>query len=459
MREDLPQTAENDGNEIDATTCSDQIWSAIHCCTPPVKVKCRECGQPMTAKNSKLGNRFFSHVVERPECPSYGETREHREMKRLLASAIRAQGWEAHLEATPMSGDVGVWRADVLAVDPSSGRRVAFEVQLAGMTVATGKLRTDRYSRDGIDTYWVAHKNAWWLWRLPGFRIEHNHSERSPIVTRGVAYFGPHRDVQGAVKAPEFMYWQPPSKDLTLDQLMKAVVEGTLTVHEIDPDDGRRLAGGRTMRGSGERMSLLVSRGSLERASNYQGSTDDVNALVEKPARDQHEEPDPDSAMTTFLEEIPDRRASLVKLLSDGVRAGSYFRGYYQRQARLIPVVLAEVESRCAKGEQVWIGIPPRRIGVSGPISSFRREDDLGWCELNGNLSTSDGALFSVGPDSTHAVPVAIVSPIPMQHRPGASSFWREWGVTLYVETADEEATLALIAGYKPGEIVVVGES
>jgi hypothetical protein len=39
-------------------------------------------------------------------------------------------------------GDVGSWRADVLAVDATTGRRVAFEVQLKVLTIADARSRT-----------------------------------------------------------------------------------------------------------------------------------------------------------------------------------------------------------------------------------------------------------------------------------------------------------------------------
>jgi len=58
-----------------------------------------------------------------------------------------------------------------LGYDPSNGTRVAFEAQLASMTLAEGEERTARYGTDGITTFWVTTGTPPWLWRLPGFRI------------------------------------------------------------------------------------------------------------------------------------------------------------------------------------------------------------------------------------------------------------------------------------------------
>ena len=125
----------------------------------------------MQAKRSKLGLRFFAHDSETVGCPSMGETAAHLNLKSQLAQAARRCGWRAELEAMPKVGDVGGWRADVLATDPLSGTRVAFEVQLAPMTVVEGEERTAKYAADDVATFWVTTSTPWWLWRLPGFRI------------------------------------------------------------------------------------------------------------------------------------------------------------------------------------------------------------------------------------------------------------------------------------------------
>lgn len=82
-----------------------------------------------------------SHDRKVPDCPAAGETPLHRLLKGMLADAMRAAGWGAAVEATPGSGDVGGWRADVLAVDATTRRRAAFEVQCAPLTIADARSR------------------------------------------------------------------------------------------------------------------------------------------------------------------------------------------------------------------------------------------------------------------------------------------------------------------------------
>jgi hypothetical protein len=117
--------------------------------------------------------------------PSAGETPEHRVLKHLLASAARRCGWRALIEAEPFPGDVGSWRADVLAIS-DDGRRHALEAQLAAMTPAEGLERTVRYSIDEIDTTWFTTKDAHWLLKLTGVKVQYVEGAEA-LVTRGVA--------------------------------------------------------------------------------------------------------------------------------------------------------------------------------------------------------------------------------------------------------------------------------
>ena len=66
---------------------------------------------------------------------------------------------------------MGLARTNVLAIDPDSHRRIAFEVQLASMSIADGLERTTRYDRDGIAAVWITTHNSPWLWALAGFRF------------------------------------------------------------------------------------------------------------------------------------------------------------------------------------------------------------------------------------------------------------------------------------------------
>lgn len=89
----MPLTATGpDGHDLDATDCPDSEWAEIHRRRPRVDLHCRGCGAPMHAKVSSAGSRFFAHDALNPICPSLGETPQHRELKRRIASIVRELG-------------------------------------------------------------------------------------------------------------------------------------------------------------------------------------------------------------------------------------------------------------------------------------------------------------------------------------------------------------------------------
>jgi competence protein CoiA len=112
-------------------------WEAIHRARPRAPLTCRECGHGLHAKLSPKGLRFFAHDRAAPTCSLVGETMAHRLLKLQLASAIRDAGWYAELE---VAGEG--WRADVLATSPDGTRRMAWEAQLAQITVDELRERT-----------------------------------------------------------------------------------------------------------------------------------------------------------------------------------------------------------------------------------------------------------------------------------------------------------------------------
>ena len=59
----------------------------------------------------------------------------------------------------------------MLAVDNQSGRRFAFEAQLAGMPIYEGKQRIARYAQDGIQSLWLTTSSASWPPAIPGCRL------------------------------------------------------------------------------------------------------------------------------------------------------------------------------------------------------------------------------------------------------------------------------------------------
>jgi competence protein CoiA len=131
----------------------------------------------MQAKVSKAGLRFFAHDRRTPSCPSSGETPEHRRLKAKVAETIRSLGWTAELEV-PGDG----WRADVLAISGDCQRRVAFEIQLAGMTAGEGMERTRRYLQDGVETVWISLRLPSWFFQIPGVQVEDEHSGELMVI-------------------------------------------------------------------------------------------------------------------------------------------------------------------------------------------------------------------------------------------------------------------------------------
>lgn len=125
-------------------------WEAIHRVRPRAPLTCRECGHGLHAKLSPKGLRFFAHDRAAPTCSLVGETMAHRLLKLQLASAIRDAGWYAELE---VAGEG--WRADVVATSPDGTRRMAWEAQLAQITVDELRERTRRMGASGVRVCWV----------------------------------------------------------------------------------------------------------------------------------------------------------------------------------------------------------------------------------------------------------------------------------------------------------------
>ncbi len=219
------------GTLIDSTTATDETWRAVHKNRPRSILRCRGCGGGMQAKVSSRGLRFFAHDQVRLDCPSNGESPDHRWLKSRLAAAARAAGWAAEIEAEPRAGDIGGWRADVLAIAPDGARRVALEAQLAPMTEAVGVERTDRYAQDGIETLWITLKNAPWLWKLLGCKVERDDSPleddgQPPLVaTRGCAKL---TAIAGWRSGPQ---WAP--VNVLLSRLIQAMLDDSVGTYVV----------------------------------------------------------------------------------------------------------------------------------------------------------------------------------------------------------------------------------
>jgi hypothetical protein len=105
-----------------------------------------------------------------------------------------------------------------MAMRPGVARRIAFEVQLAGTTGPEAKVRTDRYSTDGIETIWVTTKQARWIHKLPSMRLVTD-DQAGWTVDRGPAIWE-----QGG--------WKGGAK-LSLGNLVDGMLKSSLVSHEV----------------------------------------------------------------------------------------------------------------------------------------------------------------------------------------------------------------------------------
>jgi competence protein CoiA len=228
-------------------------WEDVHRVQPPAPLSCRACTGAMSAKVSKLGMRFFAHRAHAVDCPTLGETIQHRLLKIELAAAIRDAGWTAELEV-PGNG----WRADVLATAPDRTRRVAFEAQLATATIDDLAERTATMAADGVEVCWVTDKDTTWVTHVPSARVRRpGDSDDTPgggdaarpglDVIDGHAAFEadwcPDRDRCGGVETwgqhrvpcPGHGRWTP-APQLTLTRLVAGICAGSIRLHDtVEP--------------------------------------------------------------------------------------------------------------------------------------------------------------------------------------------------------------------------------
>ncbi|MFF9396199.1 competence protein CoiA family protein [Streptomyces griseoluteus] len=119
----------------------------------------------------------------------------HHLLRLELAQAARAAGWMAELE---VSGPDGRWRADVLASTAYS-RRVALEAQLASITAAEIRARTQRMGADGVRAYWFSDRSRIpWLGAVSSARLARQGEDLvavEPIARFTGAYWDPEPSI------------------------------------------------------------------------------------------------------------------------------------------------------------------------------------------------------------------------------------------------------------------------
>ncbi|MFJ8745814.1 hypothetical protein ACIRL2_41460 [Embleya sp. NPDC127516] len=139
----------------------------------------------MRAKRSPKGLRFFAHDAVTPDCPHNGESLAHHLLKAELAGAAREAGWVCALE---VAGNR--WRADVLSTHPTEGRALAWEAQLAAITIEDVEERSRRMRADGVEVCWVTDRSPPWLGQAPSVRVERA-DDGALMVVDGLARFVP----------------------------------------------------------------------------------------------------------------------------------------------------------------------------------------------------------------------------------------------------------------------------
>ncbi|MFJ1744104.1 competence protein CoiA family protein [Streptomyces microflavus] len=143
-----------------------RTWTEVHR-VKWLRLACPECGGRVFARASQHGVRHFYHQVRPPDCELANESLEHHLLKLELAVAARAAGWRAELEVSSEAGD---WRADVLVFDGRRRPFMALEAQLSPMTPTEARMRTDRYTGDGVAVCWVSLQDRPWTRTVPTLR-------------------------------------------------------------------------------------------------------------------------------------------------------------------------------------------------------------------------------------------------------------------------------------------------
>ena len=157
----MPLVALLDGVRVEAPLLALGRWQTI--VRVGDRLTCPECGRRMVGRQGATRIAHFAHQGPRGDCGwGVGESAEHLRLKWSVAEAVRSNsGWDAEVEAKS-----GNWRADVLATS-SSGRRIAFEIQLARQTLEDAVERTLRYEADGVEVVWLVDRRVGWMTRVP----------------------------------------------------------------------------------------------------------------------------------------------------------------------------------------------------------------------------------------------------------------------------------------------------
>lgn len=387
---------------FDSTCCSDETWAGIHKVHPRAELSCRDCRAPMHAKVSSTGLRFFAHDSLQPGCPSLGETPAHLELKRAIAFAIRSAGYRAVLEAVPTAGDTGGWRADVLGISPD-GRRIAFEVQLAGMTIEAGRERTSRYADDGIGCVWVSSKQAPWMTALPSCHVRAGDGQL--IADRGLARLVTHfRSTR----------WEQ-AEPVAFRKVALGLLNGRIEVvsdHSYAETSGDRSYFIRD-------AVLLVGSEDVRRLASLRAAERDAKARL---------------------------REAQERTRLDHARHSANLMALYERQHRVLQQALAQAASDLRGGE-MRLGVPPKPWDGAFP-TPLRL--------ARGSDATAGAAVLWAQPAGSEARLWGVVCPVAGKATPALGRSWRRRGVRVFVESVGEARRVAASLEWSASELTVV---
>lgn len=342
----------------------------------------------MQAKVSKRGLRFFAHDRVSPECPAAGETPEHRALKALLAAAARSAGWIASIEVDPDADDAGGWRADVLARDIGSERRVALEAQLASMTVEVGRQRTALYAADRIRVLWATSKDSPWLLGLPGIKVVDDGSG-GQVVTRGLARW---LDAN----------WSLDVGPVPLDRVVAGFLEERAVERPLRYASEELQRGGRSIHLWHDDAVVVARASDVAAAGLYEAQ----------------------------------QAARLAEAELEKERHAENIRALHSRQERLLPVAVED--ARRERGG-VWVGVPPRWAPRERPVDAT---------EARGNLATAMGSVVWVGHSATEIRLFAVLSPVASRISPDLAASWHRRQARIYVAGDDEARRVARALGW-----------
>lgn len=345
----------------------------------------------MHAKVSSTGSKFFAHDTQAPGCPALGESAEHRELKRTIADLVRSLGCKALVEATPAPSDRGGWRADVLGV-ALDGKRVAFEVQLAGMTVADGQTRTQRYTADDIACVWVSTRHTRWMTQLPSCHLVRQ--EATLLADRGLA------------RTKRFASWY--------------------VWEAAEPVEFRKVAGG-LLNG---RIVTVDHRGHQEFAGGRCYYTEAATLLVSQN----------DAAL--FARQEAQRRREA----DDRARHVANLAALYERQERVLQHAVEVALRAGIATSHLWLGVPPTRWDGSRPLALAK---------ALGDENTAQGAAIWVGPGPNDLRLWAVICPVANRARHGMGALWRHDAVRVFVETLKEANRVGLQLGWQRSEFTI----